>query len=165
MQRNSKRRKTVVFLTRGAVIAALYTTLTYLVLPLAGGVIQFRISEMLCILPLFFPEAIVGLWVGCIISNILVGGIVVDIIFGSVATLIGALGAYLLRNLPEKLKWAATMPTVIANTLIVPPIIVYAYGSGESLPFVMLTVGIGELLSAGILGSILYYAMRKSKIF
>lgn len=165
MKRSNNRRKTVVFLTRGAVIAALYAVLTYLVLPIAGGVIQFRISEMLCILPLFFPEAIPGLFVGCIIANILIGAIPVDIIFGSVATLIGAVGAFLCRKLPHKLKWMATLPTIIANTLIIPPILVYAYGSDESLPFVMLTVFIGELLSAGICGSVLYYSISKTKLF
>ncbi len=165
MRNSNTRRKTIVFLTRGAVIAALYAVLTYLVLPIAGGVIQFRISEMLCTMPLFFAEAIPGLFVGCLIANILIGAIPVDIIFGSIATLIGAVGALLCRKLPHKLKWMATLPTIIANTLIVPPILVYAYGSEESLPFVMLTVFIGELLSAGICGSILYYSIKKTKLF
>ena len=150
-------------LTRGAIIAALYTLLTYLssIFGLASGVIQLRLSEILCILPVFFPVAIPGLFIGCFISNIIAGGVIWDVIFGSIATLIGAVGAYLLRHLPKAVMWLATLPTVLANAIIVPFVLIYAYGAPEGYFFIMLTVAIGEILSAGVLGTIFYYSIRK----
>lgn len=122
----TKQRRAALYVTQGAVIAALYVALTELstLVGLSSGAIQFRISEALCILPAFTPAAIPGLFVGCLISNLLAGGIPLDIIFGAVATLIGAAGAYLLR----RCRWLVPLPTVIANVLIVPPILKYAYG-------------------------------------
>ena len=155
----------------GAVIAAAYIALTFIsnIFGLAYGPIQFRISEALCILPAFTPAAIPGLFVGCLISNLLAGGIPLDIIFGAVATLIGAAGAYLLR----RCRWLVPLPTVIANVLIVPPILKYAYGvpyaigTHSALPFFMLTVGIGEVVCAYILGIALYSALfpHRKKLF
>ena len=93
------RNKKVLFITQGAVIAAIYVVLTYIVslLGLTNGVIQVRLSEALTILPVFTPAAIPGLVVGCVISNILTGAVIWDVIFGSLATLIGAIGTYMLR--------------------------------------------------------------------
>lgn len=152
------------YTTRGALIAALYVLLTELatLMGLSSGVIQFRFSEAMCILPIFFPEAIPGLFIGCLISNLMVPGVVIwDVIFGSLATLIGAIGARLLRNLPQKYKWVATIPTIAANMIIVPFVIIYAYAAPDSYWFLMLTVGIGELICAGFGGSALYYTMKK----
>ena len=160
-----KRKNTpALYLTRGAIIAALYVVLTYIsaMLGLSSGVIQLRISEALCILPIFFPEAIPGLFIGCLISNLMVPGVVIwDVIFGSLATLIGAVGARLLRFLPPKYMWVATLPTIIANMIIVPLVLIYAYGTPDSYPFLLLTVGIGEVVCGGIGGSGLYYVMKK----
>ena len=157
-------KKSTLKMTRAALIAALYVALTYVsaAFGLSSGAIQVRISEMLCIMPIFFPEAVVGLTLGCFLSNLLTGSVIMDIIFGSVATLIGALGALALAKLPEKLKWSCTLPTVIANAIIVPFVLMYAYGAPESYWFLMLTVGAGEIIAAGICGSILYYAIRKN---
>ena len=160
--RNSK--QITLYTTRGALIAALYVLLTEIatLMGLSSGAIQFRISEALCILPIFFPEAIPGLFIGCLISNLMVPGVVIwDIIFGSLATLIGACGARMLRNLPKKYVWAATLPTIIANMLIVPPVLIFAYGAPDSYFFLMLTVGIGEIVCAGVGGSGLYYTLKK----
>ena len=157
--------RSILFLTRASIIAALYAALTYLVFPVASGVIQFRISEALCILPLFLPEAIPGLFVGCIIANIFPSLSVADMIFGSLATLIGAVGAYLLRNLPVKWRWVCTLPTVFANAIIVPLVLRYAYGSPDSYWFMFLTVGIGEVVCASIGGSLLYYTLRRMPMF
>ena len=157
-------KKLTLYTTRGALIAALYVTLTMVasMLGLASGVIQFRISEALCILPIFFPEAVPGLFIGCLISNLMVPGSVIwDIIFGALATLIGAIGARMLRVLPEKYKWATTLPTILANILIVPPVLIFAYGASESYGFLLLTVGIGEIVCAGFGGSALYYLLKK----
>ncbi len=154
------------FLTRGALIAAMYVALTYLcsLLGLSSGVIQFRISEALCILPVFMPEAILGLGVGCLLSNLIAGGMPMDIFVGALATLIGAIGAYLLRRLPKGLMWLATLPTVLSNALIIPIILMLEYGVDDGYFFLFATVGIGEVVCAGIGGSILYYALRKTKI-
>ena len=156
------------YTTRGALIAALYVILTLLasVMGLSSGVIQFRFSEALCILPLFFPEAVPGLFIGCLISNLMSPNVVIwDIIFGSLATLIGAVGARMLLFLPEKFKWVATIPTILSNALIIPLVLQYAYGVPDAFWYLMLTVGAGEVISAGLLGMLLLLALQKSRLF
>ena len=159
---NSRKSKTR-FLTNSAMIAALYVVLTELsaALGISSGVIQFRLSEMLCILPIFTPAAIPGLFIGCAISNIIAGGVIWDVIFGSIATLIGAWGAYALRG---KSVYLAPLPTIAANMVIIPPVLRYAYGAEGALPFFALTVGAGELVCAGIMGVILAKTLKKYKI-
>ena len=163
---NSKTALGVRRLTRGALIASLYVALTYVasIFGLSSGVIQFRISEALTILPIFMPEAIPGLFIGCIISNLMTPAVhPLDILFGSIATLIGALLTYLLRNLPEKWKWVATLPPILSNAIIVPFVLMFAYGVEGSYFYFMLTVFIGEAVCAGICGTVLYYSLRKVK--
>ena len=162
-----KNKKLILYTSRGAIIAALYVVFTMVaaVLGLSSGVIQFRISEAMCILPIFLPEAVPGLFIGCLISNLMVPGAVVwDIIFGSVATLLGAIGARLLRKLPEKFIWVSTIPTILSNMIIVPLILIFAYGAEDSYGFMLLTVGIGEVVCAGIGGTALYFLLKKTKI-
>ena len=151
-------------LTRGAVIAALYFIFTLIsgIFGLSSGVIQFRISEAMCILPLFFPESVLGLFVGCMISNLILSGSIFDIIFGSLATLLGALGALLWKKLPRKIHPLAGIPTVIANAIIIPPVISYAFGATESIYFIALTVSIGEIVCAGVGGALLYYLLKRT---
>ena len=108
--------KKAVFITQGAVIAAIYVVLVIVFDYWSFGPIQFRVAEALTILPYFTPAAIPGLFIGCLIANILGGAVIWDIVFGSIATLIGAVGTYLLR----KNKWLAPLPPIIANTIIVP---------------------------------------------
>ena len=150
-------------ITHSAIIAALYVVLTIVaqLLGLASGAIQVRFSEALTILPVFTSAAIPGLAIGCLISNIISGGVIWDIIFGTFATLIGAVGTYLLR----KYKWLASIPPIVANAIIVPFVLIYAYGATEALPFLMLTVGIGEIISAGVLGTVLSKTLDKTNIF
>lgn len=163
---NKKKKKGVLYLTRGAMIAACYVVLTYVanLFGLANGAIQFRISEALCILPVFLPEAVPGLFIGCLISNLITAGNPFDVVFGALATLIGAYGAWLLRKLPNKLLWLATLPTVLANMLIVPPVLIFAYGAEDAYLWLVLTVGIGEIVCAAIGGTVLGYALKKSKL-
>ena len=153
--------KKVRFLTQAAMIAALYTALTFIAaaLGLAHQAIQVRFSEALTILPAFTPAAIPGLFIGCIISNLLTGCAIYDIIFGSIATLLGALGTYALK----KHKYLTPIPPIAANTIIIPFVIKYVYQSDGAIPFFMLTVGIGEIISCGILGLILFTALEKQK--
>lgn len=147
------------FITQAAMIAAIYVVLTIFIsaFNLASGAIQIRISEALTILPAFTPTAIPGLFLGCLISNLITGAMLPDIIFGSLATLLGAIGSYLLR----KWKWAVPVPPILSNTLIIPFVLAYAYHIPGGVPYFMLTVGIGEILSCGVLGMILYGTLAK----
>lgn len=148
-------------LTQGAAVAALYVLLTLLakLLGLDSGQIQLRLSEALCVLPVFLPAAVPGLTIGCLLANLLCGNIVWDVVFGTLATLIGAVGTRLLRDRPLP----ALLPPILSNTVIVPFVLAYAYGLPGSVPFFMLTVGIGEVLSCGVLGRLLYNTLSKHK--
>lgn len=150
----------VLYLTQAAVIAALYVVLTLLAAAfgLDHYAIQLRFSEALTILPFFIPAAIPGLYVGCLLSNILTGCIFWDILFGPVATLLGAAGTWLLRG---KSEWLAPLPPILANTVIVPFVLAFAYRFEGSIPYFMLTVGIGEALSCGVLGMLLLKILKK----
>lgn len=158
-KKNMKENK-VTFLTQAAMIAAIYVVLTYVFAPFSFGEIQIRISEALTILPLFTPAAIPGLFIGCLIGNILGGAILPDIIFGSLATLLGAVFTWLLRG---HSKFLGPVPPIAANTIIVPFVLRYGYGIVLPIPFMMLTVGIGEVLSCGVLGMIVYFALARYK--
>ncbi len=153
------------FVTQAGVIAALYVCFTLLTnaLGLANGAIQVRFSEALTILPVFTPAAIPGLFVGCLISNILTGCIPYDIIFGSLATLLGAFGTYYIYKITKKALLAPIAP-IVANTIIVPLILTYAYQIPGGIPYFMLTVGFGEVISCGILGYLLYVVLNKYNI-
>ncbi len=151
--------KKVLFLTQAAMIAALYVVLTFLAnaFGLASGVIQVRLSEMLAILPYFTPAAIPGVYLGCVLANVLTGGCLLDILLGSLASLIGALGAYLLR----RNMWLVPLPTILANALIVPFVLIFGYGVPDVWWYLVLTVGAGEVVSCGILGMVLLFALKK----
>ncbi len=152
--------KKLLFITQAAMIAAIYVVLTYIFAPFSFGEIQVRISEALTILPVFTPAAIPGLFVGCLLGNMLGGALLPDIIFGSLATLIGAFFTWKLRNAHPFL---APVPPILSNTIIVPFVLRYAYGILLPIPFMMLTVGIGEVISCGVLGLLLYYGLRRYK--
>ena len=156
--------KRVLYLTHAAMIAAIYVILTEIFAPISFSVGQVRIAEALTILPVFTPAAIPGLFIGCLIGNIIGGAVLPDIIFGSFATLIGACFTYLLR---KQNKFLAPLPPILSNTIIIPLILRYAYGLNYAVPFMMLMVGIGEIISCGVLGIILYSALAKhrNKIF
>ena len=144
---------------QGGIIAALYLALTLLAnaLGLANYAVQVRFSESLTILPYFTPAAVPGLFVGCQLSNTLTCCALPDIIFGSLATLIGAVSTYMLRN---KSKWLAPLPAIVSNAIIVPFVLLYAYGI-EPLWFSFVTVTLGELISCGVLGMLLLNALKK----
>lgn len=149
--------KGTLFLVEAAAIGAIYVVITLLFAPLSFGEVQIRFSEALTILPYFTPAAIPGLFVGCIIANLFGGALPIDIIFGSIATLIGAIFTYKLRNM----KWLAPLPPIAANTVIVPFVLYHGYGINLPIPFLMLTIGIGEVISCALLGMILLNALSK----
>ena len=158
-----KNKKTA-FLVQAAAIAAIYVVLTLIFAPLSYGEIQVRVSEALTILPFFTPAAVPGLFIGCLIANIFGGAILPDIIFGSIATLIGAIGTYALRNKPV---YIAILPPIISNMCIVPLILRFAYQVDLPIWLMMLTVGAGEVISCGLLGILLYQGVKShaSKLF
>lgn len=153
------RNKKVLFITQAAIIAAIYVVLIFAFAPISFSGIQVRIAEILTILPFFTPAAIPGVTIGCFLGNMLMGADVLDIIFGTLATLIGVVVSYLLR----KYKFFVPIPPIISNTIIVPWVIRFAYGDATPIPFLMLTVGIGEIISCGVLGMILLFSLNKYK--
>ena len=180
--------KSVLFLTQAAMIAALYVVLTEIsnIFGLASYAIQIRFSEALTILPFFTPAAVPGLFIGCIISNLLVSANIFDIIFGSIATLLGAIFTYAIGHSMRTVKktipgtteslhhtvtsastirtkiavWFAPIPPILSNTLIIPFVLKYAYGY-EPLWLFFLTVFAGEFISCGILGMPLLFLIKK----
>lgn len=153
--------KKIMYLSQAAMIAALYVVLTLLAnaLGLANYAIQVRFSEALTILPFFTPAAIPGLTIGCLLSNILTGCAPLDILLGTLATLIGALGTYALR----RFEWLAPLPPILANTIIVPWVLRFAYDIPDAIPYLMATVGAGELISCGLIGMLLLRSLKQIK--
>ena len=157
----SNRQKQARWIAQGAVIAALYVVMTVVLAPLSFGAVQVRYAEMLAVLPMFTPAAVPGLFLGCLLGNILGGAVIWDTIFGSLATLIGAALGYLLR----RRRWLVPLPTVIANAVIVPFVLRYAYHVTLPLPLLMLSVAAGEILSCYLLGEILITLLQKRALF
>ena len=153
------------FLTQAAMIATIYVVLTGIAagFDLANGAIQVRFSEALTVLPFFTPAAVPGLTIGCLLSNILFSGNIFDIIFGTLATLLGAVGTRMLR----KNRLLCSIPPIISNALIIPPVLTFAYHIPGGIPFQMLTVGAGEVICCLIFGQILISALMpaRTKIF
>ena len=174
------KRYSALFLTRAALIAALYVALSLLSvqLGLCSGVIQCRFSEALTILPAFLPESIPGLFIGCLLTNIISGGNPWDIAFGSVATLLGAIGTYLIGRAVRKaakkpfesrpvlrivvLTAMFSVSPIVANALIIPPILKFAYGVEDAMWFLTVTVAAGEIIACGVFGGILLAALLKN---
>ena len=186
-QNTALKRTSVLFITQAAVIAALYVVLSMLseLLGLCSGVIQCRISEALTILPAFFASAIPGLYVGCLLTNLISSATIWDIIFGPVATLIGALVTYLIgravrsKALPKKDDATATdkisalriviltimfaLPPIIANALIIPPVLKFGTGLDDAFWFIVVTVTAGEIIACGIFGGILLTSLLRNR--
>jgi len=153
------RQKRVILLTQSAMIAAVYVVLCLIFAPISYKEVQIRVAEALTILPVFTPAAVPGLMIGCLISNVIGGAVVLDVVCGSLATLIGALGTWMLR---KKNRFWAPLPPILANVLIVPWVLRYGYGLMLPVPVLMLGVGIGEVISCGVLGLFLHSALQKS---
>ena len=151
-------------IAHGAIIAAVYVVLCIIFQPISYGPIQFRIAEALTIMPLFTPAAIPGLFVGCILANIIGQGVIMDVIFGSLATLIGAVLGYLLR----RNRWLVPIPAVIANALIIPFVLRYGYGITDiPIALEMLYILAGEVVGCYILGEVLATILmpHKNRLF
>lgn len=164
-QNNLTNTNKTLYIAQAALIAATYTVLTMIAagFDLASGAIQVRFSEALTILPFFTPVAIPGLTLGCLISNIVTGCALPDIIFGTLATFLGAIGSYALRQN----RFLCAVPPIVSNALIIPFVLSYAYHIPGGIPYFMLTVGAGEVISCMVLGQILLSALKpfRGRIF
>lgn len=164
MKRKSNKR--VMQITLSAMIAALYVILTLFAnaMGLANQTIQVRFSEALCALVYFTPAAIPGLTIGCFLANLLIQVPPLDLALGTLATFIGVMSGYLLRRFAQRNKWLVTVPTVLANTAIIPFVIVYGYMDMPDPSLLLINalwIFIGELISATILGTVLIGILKR----
>ena len=149
------------FIAQAAIIAAIYVAITMIFSYTSFGPIQLRFSEALTILPVFTPAAIPGLFIGAFLSNTIGGLGPLDMIFGSLATLIAAILTYWIRRCNEFL---APIPPIVVNALIIPFVLYYSLDElPYAIPFMMVTVGVGQILACGLLGTLLYLALRKHR--
>ena len=171
------------YITKAAVIAVLYVALTILLAPISYGIIQFRISEALMVLAAFTPAAIPGLFIGCVISNLVGGFGIIDILFGSLATLAAAFFTCKLSKhmhadegvgrLSAAKPFLLPLPTVFFNGIIVggylPFIITDSGIESGNLVFIIavsvFSVMLGELVVMFALGVPLYYAIKRTNLF
>ena len=160
-----KKTSNIMSLVTAAMIAALYVVLSFAInaFGLASGAIQVRVSEALTILPFFTPAAIPGLAIGCLLFNLLSGAAILDVIFGTIATLLGAVGSYLIGKTARSIKcmkFLVPVPPILANAFIVPWVLKTAYGLTDAYWYLVATVGIGEVISCGVLGMVLLFALQ-----
>ena len=169
MKKNKKLRS----LTEGAMIAAIYGVLTLVFWQFSSMQIQVRVSEALCILPLFTPAAVPGLTVGCFLANMLMGN-VWDAVFGSFATLLAAAVAYKLKDKRPSFHLLGPLACVVFNALIVPLVLYFGYGvttfGNETGTWLVLglqavSVAIGQVIACYGLGMPLYYLLKRTKLF
>ena len=165
-------------LCMAGIIAAIYVALTLAFAPISFGPVQFRISEMLCVLPAFTIAGVPGVAIGCLLANLWAGAMLPDVIFGTLATLIGAAGTYWLCNGKGMAVSAnsedaasngvdlffllrAALPPIVSNAVIIPLVLKYAYHMEDAVWFMVLTVGAGEVLAVGVLGGVLLRVLKR----
>ena len=153
------RKTSVQFLVRASIIAAVYVTVTILLAPISYGFMQVRVSEALCILPFFTPAAVPGLFIGCLIANFAGGLGIIDIVCGSLATL---LAAYLTSKI--KHKWLATLPAVIVNAVVIGAMLFYLGVAPLPIWMFMIYVGAGQFVACYCIGMPLLFLLQKYKL-
>jgi len=151
-----KRKRGIRYITEAAVIAAIYVALTVAFAPISYGLLQVRISETLTVLPAFTPAAIPGLFVGCLVANIIGGNGPLDVIFGSLATLIAAILSY---KMPK--KYLVPLPPVLVNAVIIG--ILLSYILNVPLLTAMGWVALGQVVACYVLGYPLMLQLEKYK--
>lgn len=160
---DKKMKRTLRFWLSAAVIGGAYAALTIALAPISFGPMQVRISEALTVLPFFTPAAVPGLFVGCVISNIITSPYPIDFVVGGLASLLAAFLSYVLR----RWIWAVPAPPVIVNAVAI-GIMIWALSGApaSSLLGYMGTIGLGQLLSCYVLGMpLLYYLKKHRRIF
>lgn len=142
-----------------ALIAAIYVILTFVsaAFGLSSGAIQLRLSEALCVLAIFTPAAVPGVALGCFTANLLTGCALWDIVFGTLASLVGMLGCRAMKKFP----YLAPAPYALANMIVIPFVVKLVYGAPDALYFIFLTIGIGEIISVFAVGIPLYLVLKK----
>lgn len=151
--------KRTLYVTQASIIAAIYVVLVFVFQYSSFGPIQFRIAEALTILPYFTAAAIPGVTIGCLLSNLLFRADLLDVVFGTAATFIAAYLSYQLKDN----KFLVPIPPILINAIIIPWVLKFAYFEADPIPFLMLTVGAGQLLSAGVLGMVLLFSLERVK--
>lgn len=150
-------------ITFSATISAIYFLLCFVEQEFASGAIQCRLAEALCLLPLFLPESILGITIGCFLFN-LTSGVIYDIIFGTLITFIACIMTFLIGKI-IKIDFLriilGSLPHILLNGFLIPLILIYGLSSNESYWFLFLTISIGETIAVLIFGSILYYPLKK----
>lgn len=128
--------------------AAIYFVLCYILQPISFGPIQFRFSEILCLLSINYIWALFGVSIGCLLANMFIGGLgVIDIVFGTIATIIGCALAYVLRNkLTKGYPLLSAMMIVLANAIIIGIELAYILETPSLVWLYMIEVGFGELV-------------------
>lgn len=158
------------FLTESALIGALYAVLTLAGAQFSFGPVQFRFSEALTVLPILTPAAVSGLFVGCIVSNFVSTAMgmtgAIDILFGSVATLLAAVCTRAARNVTVKgVPWLSFLPPIILNAILVGAELSLFLFPELAFWYSALTVGLGECAVVLLLGVPLYFVLRKTKLY
>jgi uncharacterized membrane protein len=155
--------KKVIFMVQAALIAAVYIVLTVSFAPISSGLFQLRFSETLTVLPALTPAAIPGVFIGCLLGNFLVGATFLDVVFGSLTTLVAAYLSYRLRDK----KWLVPLPPVLLNAVVVGCMLVYIYSVKVALPVAMAWVAAGQIGACYIIGYPLLTLLDryKDKIF
>ena len=137
-------------LAQGAIIAAIYALLTIFLAPISSGLVQCRVAEAMSVLPYFTFSAVPGLFIGCLLANLLTGAPIYDVLFGSLATLVAAYLTYTLRNRVS--KYLAPMPSVVVNALVVGWLLTSVYQVGVSFWAAAGYVAIGQAIACFALG-------------
>ncbi len=153
-------KKPLIYVARAGIIAALYFALSVAFSGISFGPIQFRISEILVLLPLIFPEAVVGLTIGCFFTNFFFSPFgVFDMVLGTLATLIGALGTMLLRRRPI----LSTIPPIVANTLLIP--LIFVLNDADAVYYIsMFEILATQIITCIIIGVPFTFALKKAMI-
>ena len=154
---NNVKNKAVLTISYAAIIAALYVVLTLAFAPISFSAVQVRISEALCILPMYTFAAVPGIFIGCLLANMLGGAALMDIVFGSLASLLAAYITYLAR----KKKLLPFLSPVVINAVVVPFILKYAYGLPDTILYMAFTVAAGEFIAVVVIGGIFKIVLDK----
>ena len=157
--------KSARIIVRAGLIAGLYVVLSLITFPVASGFIQFRLSEALTLLPLFFLEAVPALFVGCALSNLITGCTALDVVFGSLITLIAGLITYavgkIFKSTPLKIIFGGLAPVVL-NAIFLPLVWLWAYGQIEFIYIVQVAfLTVSQTLSVYGAGTPLTFLMKK----
>jgi len=149
-------KKSTNYITTAAIIGALYAALTIILAPISYGQIQVRVAEALTVLPWFFPQAIPGLFIGCMVANIFGGNGPIDIFGGSLITLLAALCTFWLRRFNR--PWLAPLPPVVFNALGVSLYLSYLI----HVPYWLTVayIAAGQFAACYVLGLVLLYTLK-----